>query len=296
MHPFSLNIKGRLVCYDTPQVMGIINVTYDSFYSASRKTTEADIVARTEQILREGGTMIDVGACSTRPGAEMVSEDVEIERMRRALPLIRQAAGDNVPLSVDTFRWRVARMAVEEFGADIVNDISGGIADNGQMFAEVARMRVPYVLMHMRGEPSTMQSQIEYSAQGGVVAGVIGELSIALRKLEQLGVADVIIDPGFGFAKSVEQNYEILRSLPEVIDILGGRPLLAGLSRKSMFWRPAGLTPDDVLPATTAANTIALMGGAAILRVHDVSAAVQAVGTYLSAFPEQNRFLTHDIH
>lgn len=266
-----LNIRGRLVRYERPAVMGIINITPDSFFAGSRVRGEADIRARAEGMVARGADMLDLGACSTRPGAEMATEVEETERLVSAVEAVRAAVGAEVPVSVDTFRASVAQAAVEA-GADIVNDISGGLLD-GDMFATVAELRVPYVLMHSRGTPATMQSLTDYP--GGVVADVIGEMSGRLAELHALGVADVIVDPGFGFAKTLEQNYELMANLERFA--LLGCPVLVGISRKSMATKALGISADEALNATTVLNTMALERGAAILRVHDPLEARQAV-------------------
>lgn len=269
--PFSLNLHGKLHEIERPQVMGIINVTPDSFYAGSRTESEAGIEARVEQMIAEGADMLDLGAYSSRPGAGEVSADEEISRLKRGMAAIRRVA-PSIPVSVDTFRADVARAAIEEAGADMVNDISGGDLDP-RMHATVARLGAPYIVMHMRGTPATMQQLTDYDR--GVTAEVVKELSEKIDRLHLAGVADVIADPGFGFAKTVEQNYELLDAIADMGELLGV-PLLVGVSRKSMFTKPLGITPAEALPATTAANTLALLQGAAILRVHDVGAAVQA--------------------
>ena len=271
--PYSINCGGRLIELARPQVMGILNVTPDSFYAGSRKQTEAEIESRVREILEEGGTMIDIGAYSSRSGADDVSPEEEMARLRRGLQIVRRLAPD-VPVSVDTFRADVARMCVEECGADIINDISGGTMDNN-MFRTVASLRVPYILMHMRGTPQDMQ---EYAKYDDVTAAVLAELGERLGQLSMMGVNDVIVDPGFGFAKTLEQNYELLGHM-DLLHLLH-RPLLVGVSRKSMATRLLGITADDALEATTALNTLALTRGAAILRVHDVKAAAHAVAVY----------------
>ncbi|MDE5930220.1 MAG: dihydropteroate synthase [Muribaculaceae bacterium] len=273
MNPFSLNINGRLVEYDRPAVMGIINATPDSFYAGSRAAGQAAVADRARLMLDQGADMLDLGAYSSRPGAGDVSEDEECRRLREALEAIRSVSAD-VPVSVDTFRARVAEKAVTEWGADIINDISGGTLD-AEMFPTVARLKVPYILMHMRGTPADMQQHCDYS---DVTADVISELSARLHRLSLLGVCDVIVDPGFGFSKTLEQNYRMLREL----DTFGmlGRPVLAGVSRKSMISRLLGIDSSDALNGTTAVNMLALDRGAAILRVHDVEAARQAVEIY----------------
>lgn len=276
MDSFSLNIKGELRVFESPVVMGIINATPDSFYAPSRVSFDGGVASRAARMIEEGAGMLDIGACSTRPGAAQPSEEDEIARLVKALDEVRGIDG-GVIISVDTYRSAVARAAVEH-GADIINDISGGSLDDA-MFRTVAELRVPYILMHMRGTPQTMQSLTDYGSEGVTVA-VASWLSERLRELEQLGVADVIVDPGFGFSKTVEQNYRLLRELPVLSRLLDNRPLLVGLSRKTMFWKPIGTTPENVLPATIAANTLALNAGASILRVHDVQAAVQACEVY----------------
>jgi dihydropteroate synthase len=231
---------------------------------------EAQILHRADEILAQGATMIDVGAYSSRPGAEDVSEEEELRRLRMALRLIRERHPQAI-VSIDTWRSRVAQVCVEECGADIINDISGGAMDE-QMFATVARLGVPYILMHMKGVPQTMQQEAVYE---DVVREVVLYLAERLMKLDELGVHDVIIDPGFGFAKTLEQNYELMEALQD-FSILE-RPLLVGISRKSMIYKLLGGTPADSQNGTTVLNTIALMKGANILRVHDVREAVQAV-------------------
>ena len=269
--PFSLNLHGRLREFDRPQVMGIVNVTPDSFYAGSRTQSDSDIAARVESMMADGADMIDIGAYSSRPGASDVSPAEEADRLLHGLKAVRRVAPDAI-VSVDTFRAEVARMAIGE-GADIINDISGGDMDP-EMFDTVAELKVPYVLMHMRGTPSTMQQFTQYE-QDDVVAGVMQELSTKVERLAYMGVADIIIDPGFGFSKTLTQNYDLLRNLGTLHCF--GRPLLAGVSRKSMITRALGIAPDQALNGTTAINTIALLEGAAILRVHDVAEARQAV-------------------
>lgn len=270
MTPFTLNLRGRLVEYPRPVVMGVLNVTPDSFYSGSRAQTHADITRRARQLVADGADMLDVGAYSSRPGADDVSADEELRRLEAGLSAVREAVGDSIPVSVDTFRADVARRSVE-WGADIINDISGGLLDEG-MFETVADLHVPYILMHMRGTPATMQTMTDYT---DVVADVIGELSHKLSRLEELGVADVIIDPGFGFAKTLDQNYRLLSQL-DAFAILG-RPVLAGMSRKSMLTRLLGIDATEALVPTAIVGALALERGAAILRVHDPREAAQAI-------------------
>lgn len=269
--PFSLNLRGRLAEYDHPAVMGILNVTPDSFYAGSRVTGSVELHRRVERMLAQGADIIDVGGYSSRPGADDVSPEEEMARVRRGVEAIRRVSAD-IPVSVDTFRADVARHAVLDWGADIVNDISGGAIDSG-MFPTVAELKVPYVLMHMRGTPATMQTMTDYE---DVTTDVVAELSGLMHQLELAGVADIIIDPGFGFAKTLDQNYELMRHLPQMAQLLG-KPVLVGISRKSMITKLLSVTADEALPGTVALNTFALLNGASILRVHDVEAAVQAV-------------------
>lgn len=251
---YTLNCNGRLFSLDEPQVMGILNVTPDSFYADSRKQTEDDIARRVHQILDEGGTIIDVGACSTRPDAEPATESEEMERLRLALAIVRREAPDAV-VSVDTFRPDVARMVVEEFGADIINDVDGG----REMFRMVSRLRVPYIYMSRK---ATMRD-------------VLLDCAEAVDMLRSMGQKDIVLDPGFGFGKTLEQNYDILREL-ERMQMLH-LPLLVGISRKSMIYRLLDTDPAQALTGTVALNTFALTKGASILRVHDVREAVECV-------------------
>lgn len=270
MTPFTLNLRGRLAEYSRPVVMGVLNVTPDSFYSGSRAQTHADITRRARQLVADGADMLDIGAYSSRPGADDVSTDEELRRLEAGLSAVREAVGYDIPVSVDTFRAEVARRAVD-WGADIINDISGGLLDE-DMFETIADLHVPYILMHMRGTPATMQTMTDYT---DVVADVIGELSHKLSRLEELGVADVIIDPGFGFAKTLDQNYRLLSQL-DAFAILG-RPVLAGMSRKSMLTRLLGIDATEALVPTAIVGALALERGAAILRVHDPREAAQAI-------------------
>lgn len=268
---YTLNVQGRLMDLGEPQVMGILNVTPDSFYAGSRKQTEEEIAVRCNQIVAEGGTIIDVGAFSTRPGAVEVPEAEEMERLRFGLDIVRRELPYSV-ISVDTYRPDVARMAVEEFGADIINDVSeggkAGIANTRQpqtddgypaIFRMVAKLRVPYILMSV--QPTVRQMLLAFSKE--------------VQQLRDLGVKDIILDPGFGFGKTMEQNYQIVSTLEQlrVMDL----PLLVGFSRKSMIYKQLGQTANESLNGTTALNAIALMKGASILRVHDVRQAVECV-------------------
>lgn len=266
----TLNINGRLLDLSTPAVMGILNVTPDSFYSASRKRTEKEIDERIGRILREGGSIIDVGGYSSRPDAADIPADEEMARLRPALELL-QRHYPGVPVSVDTFRAGVARTCVEEYGVGIINDISGGEMD-AEMTDTVAALQVPYILMHMKGTPQTMTKQTGYR---DMISEMMLYFSQKVRELHLKGVADVIIDPGFGFSKTLEQNYFLMNKLSEFT--LFGLPLLVGISRKRMIYRLLGGTPEESLNGTTALHTVALQQGADILRVHDVQAAVEAV-------------------
>jgi dihydropteroate synthase len=248
-----INVRGRLVSLSEPLVMGILNVTPDSFYAGSRKQTEQEIVERVRQIVTEGGAIIDVGACSTRPGFQEVSEKEEMDRLRFGLGIVRRELPDSV-VSVDTFHPDVARMAVEEFGADIVNDVSeGGTA----MFRMVSNLRVPYILMSQ--QPTMREVLLSFAEK--------------VQQLRDFGAKDIILDPGFGFGKTQEQNYQVMGELEklQVMEL----PLLVGVSRKSMIFKLFGVTPNESLNGTTALNVIALMKGASILRVHDVREAVE---------------------
>ncbi|MDE7408918.1 MAG: dihydropteroate synthase [Muribaculaceae bacterium] len=264
----TINIRGRLLDFRRPWIMGILNVTSDSFYAGCRAEDECAVADRIRSIRDEGGDCIDIGACSTRPGSEPVDEATELNRLLGAIAIVRREWPEAV-VSIDTYRAYVARRCVEA-GADMINDISGGILDP-DMADTVAELRVPYILTHMRGTPATMQSLTEYA---DVTADVITELSYRIREFRERGVCDIIVDPGFGFAKDVEQNYRLMSSLDEICRI--GLPVLIGVSRKSMIWRPLGITPADSLPGSIALNTFALLHGVSIIRVHDVAAAVQA--------------------
>lgn len=269
--PYTLNFGGRLCPLARPQVMGILNITPDSFFDGSRTPRHApdDIRQRTRRMLNEGADILDVGAYSTRPGAAEVTVEEEIRRLADALSIIREEAPDAV-LSVDTFRADVARMCVEDFGVQIINDISGGTMDKA-MLRTVARLGVPYILMHTQGEPSTMQIAPHYD---DVVAEVIEHLARRVQRLRDYGGKDIIIDPGFGFGKTLEHNYRLMEHLDDFHEL--SCPLLVGISRKSMIYRLLGSTPLEALNGTTVLNTIALTKGAHFLRVHDVAPAVEA--------------------
>ena len=271
-HPFTLRTGHRVVEYCHPVVMGVLNATPDSFYAASRLEAEVEkVVARARDMVAAGADIIDVGACSTRPGSKAPDATEERRRLDAVLPAIKAAIGETALLSVDTYRADIAAHCVSELGADIINDISGGAIDEA-MFETVASLRVPYVLSHMRGTPDTMSSLTDYE---DVTAEVISELSPKLYQLEEMGVADIIIDPGFGFAKTLEQNYSLLANL-EALSIFG-RPILAGMSRKSMLTRLLDIDASEAEIPTAIVGTLALERGASMLRVHDVLSARQSV-------------------
>lgn len=265
----TLNLHGKLYSLCEPKIMGILNVTPDSFYAESRTSNEEHIAARVQQLMDDGADMIDIGGYSSRSGADDVSSEEEMNRLRRGLRVVRRLYPE-VPISVDTFRADVARMCVEEEGADIINDISGGMMDR-QMFRTVARLGVPYILMHMQGTPDTMQQAPHYDNLRREVMLYFAE---RIDRLCQMGAKDIIVDPGFGFGKTLEHNYELFHHLDDFN--LFNLPLLVGISRKSMIYKLLGGTPQTSLNGTTVLNTIALMKGAHILRVHDVKEAVEA--------------------
>lgn len=273
MTPFSINIRGRLLHYGRTAVMGIINATEDSFFAGSRSLDTREIEDKARLMVQQGADILDIGAYSSRPGAADIPADIESERLRMAIAAVRRAVGDDLPVSVDTFRANVARQAIEEFGADIINDISGGNLDP-DMFDTVAALHCPYILMHMRGTPATMQSLTD-GYGSSVAATVVGELSHKVDILRQKGVADIIVDPGFGFAKTLEQNYQLLRRL-ELFNLLAC-PVLVGVSRKSMITRLLDITPQEAETPTAVLGALAIERGASILRVHDVLPAVQSV-------------------
>lgn len=265
----TLNLRGKLYSLCEPKIMGILNVTPDSFYAESRTSDEEHIAARVQQLMDDGADMIDIGGYSSRSGADDVLPEEEMNRLRRGLRVVRRLYPE-VPISVDTFRADVARMCVEEEGADIINDISGGMMDR-QMFRTVARLGVPYILMHMQGTPDTMQQAPHYDNLRREVMLYFAE---RIDRLCQMGAKDIIVDPGFGFGKTLEHNYELFHHLDDFN--LFNLPLLVGISRKSMIYKLLGGTPQTSLNGTTVLNTIALMKGAHILRVHDVKEAVEA--------------------
>lgn len=271
----TLNLRGRLLELREPQIMGILNVTPDSFYSDSRTPDEAHITDRVRQMMDEGADMIDIGGYSSRSGADDVTPEEEMDRLRRGLRIVRKLYPE-VPVSVDTFRADVARMCIEEEGADIINDISGGMMDR-QMFRTVARLGVPYILMHMQGTPDTMQVAPHYDNLRREVMLYFAE---RIDRLCQMGAKDIIVDPGFGFGKTLEHNYELMNHLEDFA--VFNLPLLVGISRKSMIHKLTGGTPQTSLNGTTVLNTISLVKGAHILRVHDVKAAAEAKQIYMA--------------
>ena len=273
-HQLTLNLSGRLVSLEKPLVMGIVNVTPDSFFAGSRIDGAKALRERLDTLVREGAALADLGAYSSRSGAEEVSPEEERRRLRPALQILRDEYPD-LPVSVDTFRSDVARMAVEEYGVAMINDISGGGLDPA-MYRTMAELQVPYILMHMKGDPKTMQQQASYS---DVTLEVIDYFAQRVGQLLELGVHDIILDPGFGFSKTTAQNYELLAQLGSLVDAFT-QPLLVGVSRKSMIYRPLGITPEEALNGTTVLHALALERGAKILRVHDVRPAVEAVQLY----------------
>jgi len=266
----TLNLRGQLIDLSQPQVMGILNVTPDSFYAASRVQEETAIRERAAQILSEGAAFIDVGAFSTRPGASEVSEDQEMERLDMALTTIRRSY-PHALVSVDTFRAGVARRCVRDFGVQLINDVSGGLLDT-TLFETVAELQVPYVLTHSGGLADTPATVSET-----LVEDLCRYFAEQLQRLYELGVADVILDPGFGFGKTLEQNYQLMHRLSDIVGLFPDNPMLVGVSRKSMVYKLLESNPEEALNGTTVLHTLALQAGAHILRVHDVREAVEVV-------------------
>lgn len=265
-----INVKGQLIDLSQPKVMGILNVTPDSFYAESRLQTEKEIILRLQEMENEGASIMDIGAYSSRPNAQHISIEEEMERLRNCLTLVNKEC-PNAIVSIDTFRADIAKMCVEEYGAAMINDISAGNMDK-QMFATIAQLGVPYIIMHMQGTPQDMQSAPHYD---NLLKEVFYYFSEKISKLRDLGVKDIILDPGFGFGKTLEHNYQLMNHLEEFSTF--ELPLLVGISRKSMIYKLLGTSPEEALNGTTALNTISLLKGANILRVHDVKAAVEAV-------------------
>ena len=270
LNPYTINVSGRLIDLAEPHIMGILNITPDSFYSDSRKLTEESIRLQVRKIVDEGGQMIDLGAYSSRPGADEVSVSEEMERLRKGMKVLREEA-PGIPVSIDTFRADVAKMCVEELGADIINDISGGELDSN-MFSTVARLGVPYVLMHMKGTPQNMQQEAHYE---NLMKEIMLYFAEKVQRLRDLGQKDIILDPGYGFAKTIDHNYELLQH-QEMLKIFE-LPILVGLSRKSMVYNLLASTPQQALNGTSVLHTLALLKGANILRVHDVKACAEVI-------------------
>jgi len=268
--PRYINAGGKLIDLSVPRIMGIINVSPDSFFRGSRYQSQEEIIGAAAGMIRDGADIIDVGGYSSRPGAEDISAETEKERVLAAIRLIKKEFPEAV-ISVDTFRADIAREAVIDCGASIINDVTGGEGDRG-MFDMIEKLNVPYVLMHMQGNPRTMQVKPEY---GNVVADILKWLGERIYRLRSAGVKDIIVDPGLGFGKTIEHNFEILRCLGDFR--IAGMPVLVGVSRKSMIWKTLGISPDESLNGTTVLNTVALLNGADIIRVHDVKQAAEAV-------------------
>lgn len=265
-----INVRGKLVDLSVPKVMGIINITPDSFYKYSRFIKEKDIIKTAVTMVEDGAAILDIGGYSSRPGAADVSHEDERKRTLKAIRAVCKELRD-VIISIDTFRSEIAMEAVNDCGAGIINDISGGEADK-KMFGVVEKLNVPYVLMHMQGNPVTMQANPSYN---DVVADILRWLGERVFTLQSAGVKDIIIDPGFGFGKTTDNNFDLLRRLGDFS--VAGLPILAGLSRKTMIWKTLEITPDEALNGTSVLNTVALLNGADILRVHDVKEAVQTI-------------------
>ena len=268
--------KGSIIDLTRPKVMGIINLTPDSFYAGSRQKETSKTIAQIEEMIALGATFIDIGAVSTRPGADLPDEDEEKSRLEPVLSEISKHLPDAF-ISLDTFRSSVARWAVEKYGISIINDVSGGNLDE-DMFDTIAQLDVPYILMHMRGTPQTMTKE---SAYNNITREIILDLTTKSNQLQKSGVKDIILDPGIGFAKNINQNFELLHRLDEFY--VTGLPLLIGLSRKSLVHKTLGCTPEDALNGTTVLNTLALSKGASILRVHDVKEAAETILMYQAA-------------
>jgi dihydropteroate synthase len=268
--PKYINVGGNLLDLSIPRVMGIINVTPDSFYEGSRVEGEKEIIETAVRMITEGADILDVGGYSTRPFAPEVTAEEEEKRVLSAIRLISGEMPEAV-ISIDTFRSEIADKAISEYGALIINDISGGEAD-GNMFSVVRKLNVPYIMMHMQGMPGNMQNNPVYD---DVVADILKWFGKRIVSLQTTGVKDIILDPGFGFGKTIKHNFEILQRFGDFS--VAGLPLLAGVSRKSMIWKTLGITPDEALNGTSVLNAVALMGGADILRVHDVREAVQTI-------------------
>ncbi len=266
----TINVRGQLIDLTVPRVMGVLNITPDSFYGGSRLGNETEILNRASEMLQSGADILDIGGYSSRPGADDITEEEELERVSGALRILRREFPSAI-LSLDTFRSSIADIGIREYGVDIINDISGGSLDN-EMFEIIAKHNVPYVIMHMKGNPQNMQNDPVYE---DIMAEIIKWFSEKKQELVLMGVKDIIIDPGFGFGKTIEHNFILLNNLEQfsILDL----PVLTGLSRKSMIWKTLGIRPEESLNGTTVLNTIALLKGISILRVHDVAEAVEAI-------------------
>ncbi|MBI9053373.1 MAG: dihydropteroate synthase [Bacteroidales bacterium] len=266
----TINCKGELIDLSFPKVMGIVNITPDSFYDGGKYTSAESLISQIDKMILEGCDIFDIGAYSSRPGTQGVTEDEELKRLSIALKVIREKF-PKIIISVDTFRSNIARQVVQDFDVDIINDISAGEMDK-KMFETIAELRVPYIMMHMQGTPENMQENPQYE---NIVKSIVMYFSKKIDELSLLGVNDVILDPGFGFGKTLDHNYQLLKHLDDfkIFEL----PILAGVSRKSMICKPLEIKPQDALNGTTVVNTLALMGGANILRVHDVKAALETI-------------------
>jgi dihydropteroate synthase len=280
--PRYINVGGKLIDLETPKVMGILNITPDSFYKGSRYNSDEEILTTSVRMIEEGADIIDVGGYSSRPGASDISEEEEGRRVLKAIKLISRELPEAV-ISVDTFRADIAREAVTNCGAQMINDISGGEGDN-RMFSVIEKLNVPYIMMHMRGNPRNMQVNPVYD---DVVADILRWFGERIFRLKSAGVKDIIIDPGFGFGKTARHNFDLLRRLGDFS--IAGLPVLIGVSRKSMIWKTLGITTDEALNGTTVLNTVALCNGADILRVHDVKEAVQTVRLFHKVMKSETR-------
>jgi dihydropteroate synthase len=279
-----INIRGSLFDLSRPRVMGIINVTDNSFYEGSRHMSEKSVLETAALMIDQGADILDIGGCSTRPGSDPVEPDIEMQRVKMAVQTIRKHFPGSI-ISVDTWRSSVAEEAVLSYGADIINDVSAGEMDRN-MFSLVERLNVPYILMHMQGKPATMQHNPVYN---DVISDLLMWFGNKLAELKQRGVKDIVIDPGFGFGKTIDQNFELLRGLDSFS--ITGLPILIGLSRKTTIWKTLGISPDYALNGTTALNMAALMKGANILRVHDVKEARETIQLFEKMYPDGISFM-----
>lgn len=266
----SMKIKGQLIDFSVPKVMGVLNVTPDSFYDGGRYTAEKKIASKVEKMILEGADFIDVGAYSSRPGAAIISYKEEVRRLSETINVLKSRF-PAIIISIDTFRSGIARKMVEEYEADMINDISAGDMDK-EMFSTIADLQIPYVMMHMQGTPQTMQKNPKYE---NIVKDIITVFAGKVEELKLLGVDDVILDPGFGFGKTLDHNYKLMNGLG-LFAVLN-KPIMVGVSRKSMIGKLLGCTPDEALNGTVVLNTVALMKGIDILRVHDVKEAIEAI-------------------